>query len=129
FHIEYITRDEAGANISTGELRGLNGELRERHLATRDRYQARFRKLLSGGIAAGQFVNVDVPVITAGILGIGLAVGRWYRPEGRLTPAEIGDEYVRFILKGLEPSEPTVASSSSATKAQPDTRRARRVRS
>ena len=39
FHIQYVTRDEAGANISTSELRGLTGELRERHLATRDAYE------------------------------------------------------------------------------------------
>jgi AcrR family transcriptional regulator len=103
FHIQYVTRDEAGASISTSELRGLSGELRDRHLATRDTYERRFRQLLEGGIAAGEFRPVDVPVITAGILGIGLSVGRWYRPGGRLTPDEIADEYIRFTLRALEP--------------------------
>jgi AcrR family transcriptional regulator len=103
FHIQYVTRDEAGASISSSELRGLTGDLRTRHLATRDAYERKFRDLLHGGIEAGAFAPVDVPVITAGILGIGLSVGRWYRPGGRLSPDGIADEYIRFVLKGLDP--------------------------
>lgn len=106
FHIQYITRDEEGASISTTELRGLTGELRQRHLATRDAYERTFRELLKSGIGAGAFAPVDVPVITAGILGIGLSVGRWYSPGGRLSPDDIADEYIRFILKALDPRLP-----------------------
>lgn len=109
FHIQYVTRDEEGANISSSELRGLTGELRTRHLATRDAYERRLRDLLKEGIAAGEFAPVDVPVIVAGILGIGLAVGRWYQPGGRLTPDDIADEYIRFILKALDPHLPAPA--------------------
>jgi AcrR family transcriptional regulator len=114
FHIQYVTRDEAGASISTTELRGLTGELRARHQSTRDAYEERFRGLLAGGIGAADFAPVDVAVITAGILGIGLAVGRWYRPGGRLSPDEIADEYIRFVLRGLDPAQiaPLVRSRS-----------------
>jgi hypothetical protein len=59
------------------------------------------------GIRADAFARVDVPVITAGILAIGLSVGRWYRPGGRLSPDEIANEYIRFILKALETSDGT----------------------
>lgn len=108
-HILYVSRDEEGANISSSELRGLTGELRRRHVATRDAYERKFRDLLRQGIAAGEFATVDVPVIVAGILGIGLAVGRWYRPGGRLTPDGVADEYIRFILKALDPANPAPA--------------------
>ena len=86
FHIQYVTRDEEGANISSSELRGLTGEFLTRHLSTRDAYERKFRDLMKQGIGSGEFAPVDVPVITAGILGIGLSVGRWYRPGGRLRP-------------------------------------------
>jgi AcrR family transcriptional regulator len=109
FHIQYVTRDEEGANISTSELRGLTGEFRTRHLATRDAYERKFRDLVKQGIAVGEFAPVDVPVITAGILGIGLSVGRWYRPGGRLSPDDVADEYIRFILKALDPQVPAPA--------------------
>jgi AcrR family transcriptional regulator len=109
FHIQYVTRDEEGANISSSELRGLTGEFRTRHLATRDAYERKLRDLVKHGIAAGEFAPVDVPVITAGILGIGLSVGRWYRPGGRLSPDDVADEYIRFILKALDPQVPAPA--------------------
>jgi AcrR family transcriptional regulator len=108
-HVQYVSRDEEGANISSSELRGLTGELLRRHVATRDAYERKFRDLLKQGIAAGEFAPVDVPVIVAGILGIGLAVGRWYRPGGRLTPDDIANEYIRFILKALDPASPAPA--------------------
>jgi AcrR family transcriptional regulator len=106
FHIQYVTRDEEGATISSSELRGLTGDLRRQHIATRDAYERRFRELLKQGVAAGEFAHNDVPVIVAGILGIGMAVGRWYRPGGRLSPDDIADEYIRFILKSLDPHVP-----------------------
>jgi AcrR family transcriptional regulator len=109
FHIQYVTRDEEGANISSSELRGLTGEFLSRHLATRDAYERKFRDLVEQGIATGEFAPVDVPVITAGMLGIGLSVGRWYRPGGRLSPDDIADEYIRFILKALDPQVPAPA--------------------
>jgi len=123
FHILYVTRDEEGASISTAELRGLTGDLRERHLATRDGYERKFRELLKGGIDAGVFASVDVPVITAGILGIGLSVGRWYRTGGRLNPDDIADEYIRFILKALDPRLPAPAVADRARQTTPRSRK------
>jgi AcrR family transcriptional regulator len=130
FHIQYVTRDEAGASISTSELRGLTGELRARHQATRDTYERRFRDLLEGGIEAGEFAQVDVPVITAGILGIGLSVGRWYRPGGRLTPDDIADEYIQFVLKALDPRlrAPAVVERSKSKRAARGARSSATVR-
>lgn len=123
FHILYVTRDEEGASISTAELRGLTGDLRERHLATRDGYERKFRELLNGGIDAGAFAPVDVPVITAGILGIGLSVGRWYRTGGRLSPEDIADEYIRFILKALDPRLPAPAVADRTRQTAPRSRK------
>jgi AcrR family transcriptional regulator len=123
FHILYVTRDEEGANISSAELRGLTGDLRARHLATRDAYERRFRNLLEGGIGAGVFSPVDVPVITAGILGIGLSISRWYRPAGRLTPDDIADQYIHFVLKGLDPKVPGPRVSDRARQTTPRSRK------
>jgi AcrR family transcriptional regulator len=102
-HVEFCARGDYGATISTSELRGLSGVLREQHVATRDQYEEQFRALLRGGIAAGDFVATDVPVVTAGILSMGLGVGRWYHAGGRLTPAEIAAHYTRLIIDGLRP--------------------------
>jgi hypothetical protein len=50
---------------------------------------------------------VDVPVVVTGIIGMCLTVARWYQPGGRLSPTEIGDEYVSFVLRALSPGPRT----------------------
>ena len=104
FHVEFVASGDEGATISTSELRGLTGVLRGRHLATRDAYEHHLRELVAGGVAAGEFAPVDVPVLVAGLIGMCLTVARWYRPDGRLTPRQIGDEYVSFVLRALLPA-------------------------
>jgi len=127
FHVHFITRDAQGATISSSELHGLTGDLRVRHLATRDAYERRFRDLLKGGIGAGAFAPVDVPVVTAGILGIGLSVARWYHPGGRLSPDDIADEYIRFVLKALDPRRPAPAVADRSTPHQAKSRSRKRL--
>src|SRR5262249_38064716 len=72
------------------------------YLAMRDGYEQSFRELIRGGIAAGEFREVDPKMVTFAILGIGHTVGRWYRPDGPLTPEQIAAQYVDFILAGLQ---------------------------
>jgi|SRR5579864_4468374 len=123
FHIQYVTRDEEGASISSAELRGLTGELRQRHVASRDAYERKFRALLKAGIGAGAFAPIDVPVITAAILGIGLSVGRWYRPGRRLSPDDIADDYIRFVMKALDPRLPAPPVADRADQTTPRSRK------
>jgi AcrR family transcriptional regulator len=101
FLVRFTARPDEGAAISTSELRGLSGDLRARHLVTRDAYEHHVREIVQGGIDAGEFEPLDVPVLTAGIIGMCLTVARWYRADGRLTPEQIADEYVQFALRGL----------------------------
>jgi AcrR family transcriptional regulator len=101
FHIEFTASGDEAATISTSELRGLTGELRRRHLATRDRYERHLREIVSGGITAGEFGSVDVQVVVAGIIGMCLTVASWYRPDGRLSPRGVSEQYVSFVLRGL----------------------------
>ena len=107
FLVEFTARPDEGAAISTSELRGLNGELRERHLATRDAYERQLREIVDSGIAAGELAPVDVRVVTAGIIGMCLTVARWYRADGRLTPRQIADEYVQLVLRSLSVESPS----------------------
>lgn len=113
-HIRYCARGDFGAAINTTELRALSGAFREQLMAARDTFERRFRDLVAGGIAAGEFAPADVPVLTAGLIGIGFSVGRWFRPGGRLSAEQVADEYVRFALRGLRATP--ASSSKSATK-------------
>jgi len=60
-----------------------------------------FRRLLAEGIAEGSIAPCD-PKMAAFMLAGALSwVGRWYRPDGELTPEQIADEGVALLLKGV----------------------------
>ncbi|MBV8720264.1 MAG: TetR family transcriptional regulator [Chloroflexi bacterium] len=100
-HILACARQDFGAAVTANELRGLGSRLRRRYVASRDRYEQRFRQIVEAGIIDAEFEPVDVSVIVAGILGIGFNVSRWFKARGRLSAEQVADEYARFVLRGL----------------------------
>jgi hypothetical protein len=101
FHLVESCAPAAGPIVSAGQLRRLPGPLSQRYIARRDEYEGQFRALVQGGIEAGEFAPLDVALTAAGVLGVGATVAQWYRPGGRLAPAEIATHYVRLFLGGL----------------------------
>lgn len=103
FHVTSRCEPGSGPLLHAGDLQGMTGTLREEYMARRDQYEHLFRDLITGGIAAGEFTAVDATVVAAGIIGIGNTVALWFRPDGRLTPLQIAEQYVALLLSGLRP--------------------------
>jgi len=86
--------------------------LRERHaLSTiqqeiidekRVNYERLFQRILTDGIKAGEFRDVDVKIVSFGILGMCNWLYQWYSPHGRLPAAEIGEIFASLVFSGLE---------------------------
>jgi TetR/AcrR family transcriptional regulator, cholesterol catabolism regulator len=68
----------------------------------RDAYERLWRDVLDAGREAHGWIVPDVPVVTFAVTTMCTAVDAWYREDGRLTPAEIADVYVEFVLGALE---------------------------
>ena len=61
-------------------------------------------QVIRDGAAAGEFrTDVEPQVAVLAILGMFNWMHRWYRPGGRRSLIEIGDEIVRLSLSALEP--------------------------
>jgi len=72
--------------------------------ANADRYGAVLTQVIRDGAAAGEFrTDVEPQVAVLAILGMFNWMHRWYRPGGRRSLIEIGDEIVRLSLSALEP--------------------------
>ncbi|BDZ47864.1 TetR family transcriptional regulator [Frondihabitans sucicola] len=76
----------------------LDPEIRTGLVTMLKSYEQIFRDILRAGIDGGEFRDVDVTRVTFAILGMGESVINWYRPGGRLTPTQIGDEYADLAL-------------------------------
>lgn len=86
--------------------------LRERHALSpsqqaaidekRVNYERLFQKILTEGVKAGDFREMDVKIVSFGILGMCNWLYQWYSPEGRLSATEIGEIFARLVFEGLE---------------------------
>lgn len=88
--------DEAIAEYSTR---------REAFFAERRRFEALFRQVVQAGIDAGEFREVDVPVVVKTILGANNWVSVWYSEGGRLSGEQIADQIAEMFVRALERRE------------------------
>jgi AcrR family transcriptional regulator len=101
YHIEFSAEQAFGTTISKMDMLHLSAEHRAQYIALRAAYEREFRDLIRWGIAAKEFRPVDARLASFALLGIGQTVGRWYRPDGALTPAQIAAQYIDLVFNGL----------------------------
>jgi len=87
-HIAIYNREEKELSPEDGEA--INEMRRE--------FDRKFCALLNEGVAAGEFVVDDVQLASLAIGGIVSWSYVWYRPDGRLSPAETADRVADLVL-------------------------------
>lgn len=95
-----VTRDQLVAEtyVSSDQLNDIN-ELRKA-------FDSQISALLDQGSAEGEFEVEDIQLASFAISGMVTWVHRWYRPNGRLTPEEIGAKTARLIDRMISPRQP-----------------------
>jgi len=58
-----------------------------------------FRELIRQGIAEGSIAPCDPKLAAFTVAGALSWIGRWYRPDGALTPEAIADHSVTMLLR------------------------------
>jgi AcrR family transcriptional regulator len=81
------------------EIRGLEPENRAEYVAKRDKIDAILTNAINDGIDAGIFAKGDARALSRAMLAMCRGVAGWYRTDGPLTPAELGDLYVMYALR------------------------------
>jgi AcrR family transcriptional regulator len=67
------------------------------------RYHASLLRIIVDGQRAGIFrSDIDASVVMHGVLGMCNWVHRWYRPGGRNTLGEIGQQFATMIIDGVK---------------------------
>ncbi len=95
------TLDELDGAAAHTEVEALPAALRRRIVAKRDRYEAAVRRVVAAGVRRGVFAKCDPTLVTRAVLGACNWTTRWYRPGGRLRPADIADAYAEYLVRGL----------------------------
>lgn len=100
-HIAFHTERRREAYIVDSELRSLDLRQRRKITAMRDNYERVFAGLLERGAAEGRFGIDDVSLAVKALMAMCTEVSVWYRPDGRLSLADITDAYTRLFLYGV----------------------------
>jgi AcrR family transcriptional regulator len=70
--------------------------------AERRAYHEKFKALVDEGVAAGTFRgDISSDIVVHYFLSVVNQVGSWFRPDGPLSPAEVGDLFTELLIGGL----------------------------
>ncbi|MBA4782965.1 MAG: TetR/AcrR family transcriptional regulator [Rhizobiales bacterium] len=101
FHVRYHLTRKSDVFIAFMELRSLEPENFRAVAALRQRYEYRVRDILASGRSAGLFRIEDDHLSAMALLAMLTGVTNWYRPDGRLSVAEIEEIYVGLTRRAV----------------------------
>jgi AcrR family transcriptional regulator len=65
-------------------------------------YQEKFKALVDEGVAAGTFrSDISSDVVVHYFLSVVNQLGSWYKPDGTLSPTQVGDLFTELLIGGL----------------------------
>jgi AcrR family transcriptional regulator len=117
-HVSAVAENLDALTVYLHEFRALAGDSMATVQAQRERYTRLVSDIVSRGVQLGELRTPDVGIATLGLIGMCNWICQWYRPGGRLGPAEIGNYFADLVLDGL-------TSSSSRTPARRASRQTR----
>lgn len=83
-------------------LHMLPGDKQTQIRAERRAYQDKFRALVDEGVAAGTFrADVSSDIVVHYFLSVINQLGSWYRPDGALSPGQVGELFTELFIGGL----------------------------
>ncbi|MEV5612972.1 TetR/AcrR family transcriptional regulator [Streptomyces sp. NPDC052225] len=94
------------ARVVQYELESLGEDHRPGIMDLRRQSDAAVREIIDDGVKAGEFDVPDVPGTTVAILSLCIDVARWFNPQGRRTPDEVGASYADLVLRMVGAGRP-----------------------
>jgi hypothetical protein len=100
-HTRVIAQDRNATAVVSEEMKYLPEEQLKRVMSRRQQYQNLLERAIIRGCERGELVTEDPRLAALMIVGMLNSTYRWYRPEGPLTPDDMGLGLAGLILYGL----------------------------
>jgi TetR/AcrR family transcriptional regulator, cholesterol catabolism regulator len=100
-HVTAVAENLDVLTVYLSEWRQLATESLATNRYQRERYAAMFHQILRDGVDAGEFRPMDTRIVMLGMIGMCNYLFRWYRDDGRLIPAQIADELIDMVMRGV----------------------------
>lgn len=93
-HIAMEAINPLTSRVNDREVHALTGDNHTTMVGLRDDYESLFQRVLERGARTGQFLIGDLPMTRIALIEMCNGVAHWYRPDGRLSMAEVQDHYL-----------------------------------
>lgn len=113
-YAEIVTMDFGKCLIRVGED-PLPADSRKALRRLKAGIDGEFRRLVELAIAEGSLRPVDPKLAAFALAGALSWIGRWYRPDGELTPEEIARQSIDILIAGLAIPQPAPKASRART--------------
>jgi len=100
-HVEVVSERQDMLTILLRERHALSPNQQAVIDEKRVAYERLFQRILTEGVRAGEFREMDVKIVSFGILGMCNWLYQWYSSEGRLSAKEIGDIFADIVFRGV----------------------------
>ena len=101
-HIEVMAKDLTASAVFMNEHRHLSHPHLKRFLLLRINYINRFKNIIEGGIAAGEFQKLDTKLAVMTLFSSLNWMPNWYDPSGIIDPIELGNQLADMLIEGLK---------------------------
>jgi AcrR family transcriptional regulator len=105
-HTRVIAQDRNATAVVSEEMKYLPEEQLKRVMSRRQQYQGLLERAVVSGGERGELVTQDPRLAAFMIVGMINSTYRWYRPDGKLTPDDMGLGLAGLVLYGLRTREP-----------------------
>jgi TetR/AcrR family transcriptional regulator, cholesterol catabolism regulator len=100
-HLGVVTGGRDRAKVFLFEWTFLAPERREAVVRSRAAYQGYFERVIGEGADAGELEAADPRLAAIFVLSAMNGMAHWYRPDGRLGPDALAEQYADLFLGGL----------------------------
>ncbi|PXY24832.1 TetR family transcriptional regulator [Prauserella coralliicola] len=113
-HVAFVVDHQVESLVALSEVRYLAGVAREGVVAARDSTQNIYERIVADGVRDGEFRTPYPDDAARNIVSLCSAIATWYRPGGRLSKQDLGEQHARYALALLEAELPPARSGKGA---------------
>jgi AcrR family transcriptional regulator len=105
-HLEAFDRHFPHLFVYLREREAVKRRFREMIGFSPKEYERYWQQILREGIENGEFrSDLDIQVVSYGLLGMLNWLYKWYNPQGRLSVQEVAEQFTLLALSGLSAEE------------------------
>lgn len=101
-HVQVMAQELTASAVFMNEHRHLSEPFIKDFLLMRINYINRFKKIIQGGIASGEFKPVDTKLAVMTLFSSLNWMPHWYDPSGLINPNQLGNQLADMLIDGLK---------------------------